>query len=85
MYVYRKRMGDRHTKQIEISKQLRIDSILHKLYERLITRLFQNCINGRDIPEEWEKKDCNNYRGIKNIKIYGKVFKENIEHTNSKT
>lgn len=65
-----------------------------KLYEHL-AELFQRCINGGDIPEEWKlsfltpihkkgnKENCDNYRGIvvttSISKIYGKILNKRIE------
>lgn len=66
-----------------------------KLYENL-AKLFQRCINGAEIPEEWKtscistihkkgrRDQCDNYRGIAVTssisRIYGKLIKNKIEN-----
>lgn len=65
-----------------------------KLYRQL-TSLFQKCLNGENIPEEWRtsyittihkkgsKDICDNYRGIAVLssisRVYGKLVKRRIE------
>jgi hypothetical protein len=59
------------------------------------TELFNDCLFGEDIPEEWKlalirslhkkgnRKDCDNYRGIRVLasmaKLYGRIIKQRIE------
>lgn len=65
-----------------------------KLFKHL-TVLFQNCLNGMEIPEEWKtsymstihkkgsKDNCDNYRGIAVLssisRVYGKILTKKIE------
>lgn len=62
---------------------------------RLITQLFQKCLNGEEIPEEWrvgylisiykkgDRQKCENYRGIAVTatfsRLYGRILKDLIE------
>ena len=66
-----------------------------KLYEHL-RKIFQDCINGTDVPQEWneaylstmykkgDRTKCENYRGISVTatvsRIYGKILRNRIEN-----